>query len=195
MLDNKNADFLLEKKLDSLLQIGKMIARPYVAIDVFPRGFVNILYMRIRNLGKTPALNVCIKFDQTFAIRGIPVSEYRIFDNIPVLGPNDNLSFLFGSAVEILNDKDAIKQFSGHVKYADVDGIKYENPFNFDLEIYKDLVLAYDDKFEQNIKSEIERLRTEIQEISAYYKDLRHEKLIKAWKKQQEEMPDIDNEE
>ena len=39
-------------------QLLDKLVRPYVIADVYPRRPVNMLYFRIRNVGRTPAYNI-----------------------------------------------------------------------------------------------------------------------------------------
>ena len=72
-----------------------------------------MLYLRIRNVGHSPALDVKASFNPTFPIRGRDVSEYDVFRSIPVLGPGDSIMFFFGSGVDLLAEGSPSKSLRG----------------------------------------------------------------------------------
>ena len=109
--------------------------------------------------------------------------QFSIFRGIPVMGPGDSISFFYDSAIELLQEgKDTA--FSGRVSYHDTSGSQYENEFRFDVEMFRNLALVSEGQFEHDLKSEMERLRRDVEEISQAFRDLRMKSLLAAWEEQ-----------
>lgn len=174
-------------QLDHLTKKVSIYTRPYVAIDVYPRGFVNALYMRIRNLGHSPALDIQVQFDKPIILRERDLTQFNIFRDIPVLGPGDTISFYFGMAVEILKDEMGGSAFGGHISYHDLEENSYSHEFRFDVAIYRNLALVVENQFEKDVTGELEKTRREVEEIARSFRDQRMKELVAALDEQEKQ--------
>src|SRR3990172_9386295 len=108
---------------DILLKQTEVLARltrPYVIVDIYPRRSVNTLYFRIRNTGLTPAFNIRTKIHPPIPLRQRLSSELNIFSRpVGVLGPKEELSFFFDSAIELFSRENPIFQFDVGLEYSD----------------------------------------------------------------------------
>ncbi|MFW6116261.1 MAG: hypothetical protein ACOC6F_00905 [bacterium] len=201
--DNSSADQfggivdLLTRQTESLEQM----ARPYVIVDVYPRRYVNMLYFRIRNVGQTPAFDVCVRPTETVSIAGHSSSELNIFQQtITALGRGDEISFFVGSAVELFDEDEPASEFAVDVQYEDSKGRAYEDRQLVDTRLLRDLALELPAADEMLRK--LERTRKEIEKIARYTERLRRrdiaesaaESLASAEDSAEESNSDEDNE-
>jgi hypothetical protein len=193
---DSSSEALKELMRQQIEMLGKWI-RPYVIVDVYPRWFVNSLYFRVRNVGQTPAYHVRMTIDPPIPIRNRMSSDLRIFQQpISVLGPNEEMSFFFDSAIELLGEEGAVLQFDVKLQYAGSDSREYERimPVNIDLLRGLAIELPATDK----IIEKLERLEKEIERIARYTDHLYHRELTQACHEPQGEqtadLPEQENE-
>ena len=181
----------LHKQVDLL---GKLV-RPYVIADVYPRRSVNMLYFRIRNVGRTPAYDIRVDVNPPIRFRGRSSSELNIFArSIGVLGPGEEISIFFNSALELFNTDDSILQFEIELEYADSDETRYTTTISIDIDLLRGLAveLPATDK----ILDELDRIHGKIGEIARYASFMYHRELTKNWREQEEQVeksPDEEN--
>lgn len=181
----QDAQKLIMNLLARQTEILERIARPYVIVDVYPRRYVNMLYFRVRNMGQTPAFNIRMTPDPPIPIVGRLSSELNIFQQpIGVLGKEEEISFFFNSAVELLSKEDATLQFEVKLEYADSNGNLYKQvlPVNVDLLRNLSLELPATDR----ILEKLERIQKEIERIARYVDGLRHRDIVRAYQESQE---------
>lgn len=150
--------------------------RPYVIVDLVPRHFVNILYFRIRNVGQLPAYQIQLSVDQPITIGGKDLSKLNLFvRGIGVMAPQDELSFFFGSVLELFNKEGAILQFTVQVKYSGPGGDEYVDEYAMDAELLRQLAveLPASDKMDQ----QLERIKKEVERLASYADQIRMQDL------------------
>jgi hypothetical protein len=166
--------------LNRQIEILQRIARPYVVVDIYPRRYVNSLYFRIRNVGQTPAFQVQVKPDKTIPIGRESSSELSIFEKpIGVLGEGDEISFFFGSALELFREEEETAiEFDVELSYVDSTGRTYEEKISVDLDLLRGLAVELPaiDK----LVDKLERTRKEISKIARYAERLRLRDLTSA---------------
>lgn len=159
--------------LDDIRDLLKRQIRPHVLVDVFPRRHVNLLYMRIRNVGLTPAYNISVDFPAQAKMMRRPINDYKIFEGLPVLAPGETIAFLYGSAVELFSGEDEVRRFRATVKYLDEEGHIYEEQTIVDIDVFRNLALEVDGHFESKLRSEFEKISRDLAEISRWFREKR----------------------
>ena len=160
-VDEKKIVAALEKQTKAL----ELMLRPFVIVDVFPRRSINMLYFRVRNVGQTPAYNIKVRPTKDIPFRKKKSSELEFFKNkIGVLGPKEEISFLYDSAIELFNRENSILEFDVSVSYVDEEKISYKNAISINIEMFKDL--AFELPPMSLLASDIERLRSETERIA-----------------------------
>jgi hypothetical protein len=118
------------RQLRQVRELRDEEARPYVIVDVAARSVV--LYVSIRNIGKTPAYNVRITFDHplesTRKTRADFMSVPVFAAPIPMLAPNREIQVLFDSATELLNAPNIRLTYEVSVSYEGLHGRLYVDP-------------------------------------------------------------------
>lgn len=112
--------------------------RPEVIVEfLFDRG---LLFVAVRNIGERPALEVSIRFDP--ALRGLngsrDMSAQALFRGIEFLGPGREISTFLDRSDSFFS-RQPVTRFSVEVRYADRDGLRYEESIRHDLEIFRDI--------------------------------------------------------
>lgn len=161
--------------------------RPHVIVDVYPRWFVNMLYFRVRNVGQTPAYNIRVTIDPPIPIRHRTSSDLNLFQHpISVIGPHEEISFFFDSAIELFRREDAVLQFDVKLEYMGPDGEEYENLIAVNIDLLRDLSieLPADDK----IVERLERLQKEVETVARYVDRLHQRELLQAHLESQQQM-------
>jgi len=182
----QDAQKLILNLLAKQTEILERIARPYVIVDVYPRRYVNMLYFRVRNVGQTPAFNIRMTPEPPIPIVGRLSSELNIFQQpIGVLGKEEEISFFFNSAIELLSKEDATLQFEVRLEYTDSNGSLYKQvlPVNVDLLRNLSLELPAADR----ILEKLERIQKEIERIARYADRLSHQDIARAYQESQKQ--------
>jgi len=182
----QDAQKLILNLLAKQTEILERIARPYVIVDVYPRRYVNMLYFRVRNVGQTPAFNIRMTPEPPIPIVGRLSSELNIFQQpIGVLGKEEEISFFFNSAIELLSKEDATLQFEVRLEYTDSNGSLYKQllPVNDDLLRNLSLELPAADR----ILEKLERIQKEIERIARYADRLSHQDIARAYQESQKQ--------
>lgn len=99
--------------------------RPFVIIDLVPKD--KYLYLRVRNCGSTPALDVSISWPERIQIHsGNVLPDVPLATDVPLLGPRDELTVF-------LDERDAFARNNPHrllradVSYTDLFGQHYRH--------------------------------------------------------------------
>ena len=177
----------MERQEDLLEMLRKQtqaldkLARPYVITDVYPRRSVNMLYFRIRNVGLTPAFNVQAHIQPPIPFGRRMSSDLNIFDRpIGVLGPREEISFFFDSAIELFRKEDSILSFEVQIYYTDVGETPYEQAIRIDIDLLKHLSIEL--PASDRVLDELELIKRHLQEIARYVETLRHKEMQERWK-------------
>lgn len=183
-----SSKFLLEIGgiLSQQNELLKRLGRPYIIVDLIPRHFVNIFYLRIRNVGHTPAYNISLSADPPFFIREKIATDFHLFQHpISALAPQDEITFFFGSAIELYNDQNAVLKFSITTKYIDPQGEQYSSDFAIDAELFRGLAVEL--PMSDKIAEHLDKIKREIEEISRYTDDLRTQDLMRRYEQSRSE--------
>ena len=174
---------------DILLKQTEVLARltrPYVIVDIYPRRSVNTLYFRIRNTGLTPAFNIRTKIDPPIPLRQRLSSELNIFSRpVGVLGPKEELSFFFDSAIELFSRENPIFQFDVGLEYSDADNATYQQTIHIDIELLKNLAIEL--PATDKIADELGRIQKELEKLARYTDRLLHQDMLKELRESQEQ--------
>ena len=112
------------------------LARPYVIVDVYPRHSVNVLYFRVRNVGYTPAYNIRVRMDPPVPFRQRMSSDLNFFKQaVGALGPSEEISFFFDSAIELFERENPVLQFEVTLEYSDLDKVAYNETISINLSL------------------------------------------------------------
>lgn len=138
-------------------------SRPYVIVDFSFRQF--LIYLEVKNIGKTPARNVVIRFDQPLQTT---LSRPRELDESPLLtkpiamlAPERSIRVLFDVAHERLSREDMPLSYGVTSTYEDQHGRKYRDPeATLDLSPY--VGSALDPKSLPDLVDEVEKIRKEL---------------------------------
>ena len=150
--------------------------RPYVIVDLVPRHHVNILYFRIRNVGQLPAYHIQLGVEEPITIAGRDPSKLNLFQRgIGVLAPQDELSFFFGSVLELFNKADAILQFTVQVKYSGPGGEGYVDEYAMDAELLRQLAVEL--PAPDRVIQQLEKINKEVERVADYADQLRQRDL------------------
>jgi len=157
-----------EESVDAMNEQTMALSRPYVSIQPFIRPHTTILYLRIKNSGRTAAMNLELSIDRDFyqfaethqANKNLK-SLSAFTTPIDSLPPEMQLLFALGQG-SVLFDDEAIKsatptQFSVTAKYA-FSGIKVSETTHIDLRPYLGSESERDPLVE-----EVEKLRTSLE--------------------------------
>jgi len=80
--------------LSNQVNLFEKLVRPYVIVDVYPKRSINMLYFRIRNVGKIPAYQITVAPKEEIPFRKQSSSDLLIFQNpISAIGPGEEISF------------------------------------------------------------------------------------------------------
>ena len=157
----KNIFEALNNQTKSLEQM----IRPYVIVDIYPKRSINMLYFRIRNVGQSPAYKISIIPETDIPFRKRHSSDLPIFQNpISAIGPGEELSFFYESAIELFSKEDPVLEFSVCAEYCDTSKKKYHDDFFINLGIFKGLSL--DMPASDRLVSELERIQRELEKLS-----------------------------
>jgi len=163
--NNSSAEEALIEAINKQTKILQTLTRPYVIVDVFPKRVINMLYFRVRNTGKTPAFKIFVAPTDEIPFRKGNSSDILFFQNpITALGPGDEISFFYNSAIELFSKVNPILKFSVEVKYQDIEEQHYSNIFNINIEMLKGLSL--DLVVNDRIERTLEQIQKEIEKIS-----------------------------
>ncbi len=121
-------------------------ARPFVIVDFTFRKF--LIYLTVRNIGKTPALDVSITFDQPLSSTledAEAVTDSPLFKApIPMLAPGRVISVLFDGPTRF-TDASLPRIYYVTVKYSDPKRRRFEDPpYPLDLNQYLGSALEQD---------------------------------------------------
>lgn len=188
--------FLIKKILDVAINqtsLTEKLVRPYVILDVYPKRSINMLYFRIRNVGKTPAYQIAVTPKEVIPFRKQSSSDLPIFQNpISALGPGEELSFFYESAIELFSRENPILKFYISAEYYDSTKHRYHDNFYLNLEIFKGLSL--DMPASDRLVKELERIQRDIEKISRSVDRIAQYELQKEWKENPIEQNNTDKE-
>lgn len=160
------------------------LTRPYVVVDIRPRQFVNMLYFRLKNAGRTPAHEVRMAIDPPIALRDRRSDEINAFERaLPVLAPLDEIWFFFDSAVDLFNREDAPLDFQIHLCYRDADDQQYDETTRIDVEWFKGLALEI--PIEDRLLTQIEKIEKHLGRLAHYVDGIRMHEMT-AWAQSQD---------
>ncbi len=169
-------ELTLAEALERQTHLLNRLARPYVIADVYPRFSVNVLYFRIRNVGQTPAYDIRPIIDPPIPFRKASSSDLDIFKGaIGVLGPQEQISFFYDSAVDLFSKQDTPLQFHVNVRYVDSDKIAYDERFSIDVNLLRGLALEM--PVADKVFDELQSIRKEIETIAKYTESVRSKQL------------------
>jgi hypothetical protein len=139
--------FLAYAQLRQNRSLRELESRPYVILDFEERRA--LIYLVIRNIGKTPAKNVVIRFDQPLKtagqLRHRDPNQYKIFNSpIPMLAPERAIRIPFGIGHEILGDETIPHSYTVSIRYTNLKAnVKYNDPdYVIDLEHLRESALG-----------------------------------------------------
>jgi hypothetical protein len=141
--------------------------RPYVYFDLVP--FSNLIIAKIKNTGITAAYNISVTISPQLRTS----LQNRTFDAritsavVTLMPPGKEIEEFIGSYTGIENQNPSLK-YKGKVRYSDVNGRDYMEPFEIDLSIRKDL--AYIGK--PTIPGEIKKISGQLESISKILQEL-----------------------
>lgn len=129
---------LLERTYRPRHMLDTDLCRPNVIFDfVFDRG---LFFMSVQNIGETPAVKVSVEFAQR--ITGVDgkqnIADLPLFQNIEFLAPHKEIS-TFLDRSDSYFERGEPTEISVNVKFADMQGDRYNNHIRHNLEIYKDV--------------------------------------------------------
>ena len=178
--DHQVVDLLQEQ-----VRLFRAWMQPNVIVDVYPRRAVNMLYFRIRNVGHTPAFNIRVTVDPDILLgTDERSSELNIFNQaISVLGPRDEISFFFDSALELFDKPEAVTEFKATTVYHDADGVEYKRQFQLNLNLLKGLAIEL--PASDKVLDQLERIHREVEKIARYADSLRSKELQKQYREHQ----------
>lgn len=123
----------------------------------------NILNFRIKNIGKTVAINTLVELEPI-----IPFSkdEYLTRANmvnnvITTLAPEQQLEAFVGMLFELKNTEGNFPSVKASIRFEDINGNKYERFYILDLNMYKGKA-QIGNKTINDLTKEVEKLRKEI---------------------------------
>lgn len=116
--------------------------RPYVIVEL-ERSHINLFDINIRNIGKSAAKDIYVKFSPNqMLITKVKINDLKLLKGMKFLPPDKMQSFLFGSYMNREGEKSIRKEFRVKVCYTDISGRKYEDNFILDPREYEGLVSA-----------------------------------------------------
>lgn len=112
-----------------------MSSRPFIIVDFYPEN--ELIKLRVKNAGVSPAINLSITFDKEPNICNSTL--FRTLKHIPLIGPGIELKFFMDERASFLNKNKDINALSGKIAY---NGIfskeKYEEPVSIDIRLYSE---------------------------------------------------------
>jgi hypothetical protein len=154
--------FIAVGQVKEAQRLREQQSRPYVIVDFeFERWLV---YLVIRNIGRTPARNIRVAFDrklETTLTKRRDINEAAAFSRpISMLAPERAIRIRFDSVPQRLEKKLPLV-YGVDVSYQDERGQTYSDPtFTLDLSTYEDA--AVDPKGLPELVSEMESIQREI---------------------------------
>lgn len=138
-------------------------SRPYVMVD-FDFSSV-IVYLTIKNIGKTIARDVRITFDQrltTTLNHPADLNNLAVFrEPIPLMAPGRSMRLLFDSFPARANRDDLPMAYTVQLGYSDSTGRKYDDPsYRLDLMAYADTLTP--PKGMDELVDAVEKLQKEV---------------------------------
>ena len=149
-------------------RVRQLSARPYVVVDFELRR--SLVYVSIRNIGQTPAINVSIAWDQPLQTVGVLAEpkDASVFKGpIPMLAPGRVIRVVYGISSRVLNEPGLPLRYTATVTYQSVGGrpTTHSEPNVLDLELYRDAAIG--PKGTAELVEELERVRKALEGRSA----------------------------
>ncbi|MBI5474262.1 MAG: hypothetical protein HY961_18150 [Ignavibacteriae bacterium] len=114
---------------------------PDVILDFFCEG--ELLFVEVKNIGPTPALNIKTKFDSRFTgINGeLDITTLAMFRQISFLSPSRGLQTFIDTRQSYFARKQP-HLITATLRWIDREGFKYSSTIVYDLRVFKDLLTA-----------------------------------------------------
>jgi hypothetical protein len=138
--------------------------RPYVIVDFTFRQW--LIYISIRNVGKSPAYNVRVTFDKplesTIESRANINDFAAIAKPIPMLAPGRDIRVFFDSSFARLADDSSLPlAYTASVAYTNGKGkVQKDPPCHLDLAAYNETAVEFD--YLEKLAKETEEIRKEL---------------------------------
>jgi hypothetical protein len=168
LIESVNGEGDFKKIYESIGELTVAIKesnRPRVHLTVSV-GKINMLYMNIRNTGKSPAYNIAFKFDPDINYYSeITFSKVKIFNALSILENGQEIKFFFNSLLEIKDRPQSQQSTKVTITYQDSRGKLFKENYLLDLDQFNGLL--YIEEFNltdlhrdlQEIKREFETIR------------------------------------
>ena len=152
------------KAINNLTATTDRSIRPYIIVDILPRRSINMLFFRIKNVGKTPAYQITVTPETELVFGKKKTTDLLIF-NYPIsaIGPGEEISFYYDNAIELFARDNVQFDFPVKVKYADITQRYFEEKMVINTEIYKGL--SIDLSPEEIALKEIQRIQYSIEKL------------------------------
>lgn len=144
------------------------LSRSRVVVEIKPRDEnINILDLRIRNIGASVARNVTCRFKPDLKFRdGKLASKMPIFDKLPFLAPNSELSLFFDSAISYFGNKENATRFEAEVSYEDAFRSR-EDRYEIDLDSLRGLSISQVNGLD-SLNTRIQRIERILSHIESF---------------------------
>lgn len=168
---NGEGDFKkIYESIEKLTVAIKDSNRPWVHLTVSV-GKINMLYMNIRNTGKSPAYNISFKFDPDINYYSeITLSKVKIFNTLSILENGQEIKFFFNSLLEIKDRPQSQLSTNVTITYQDSKGKLYSENYLLELDQFNGLLYIED--------SNLNDLHRDLQEIKREFETIRRSGLL-----------------
>jgi len=161
-------------------QVLQTWLRPHVIVDLFPRRQINMLYFRVRNVGPLPAFQIKLSVDPPVMARQKSTADLNLFnDQMSVLGPHEEVSFFFDSALDMLGRDQTQRHFYVDVKYVGPNGENYHSQITVNVDILRNLALELPTA--DQVVDQLRDIQVQVKKMADYATHLRTEALMKAY--------------
>jgi hypothetical protein len=129
-------------------------------IVYFDMKILNLLDLKIKNIGKSPACNIVVFLEAENEIVNVKhLDRSSILKGIAFLAPEQDIKTFVGSTMEIRNSNDEFPIYKVKIKFSDIAGHEYCNEYMIDANMYKGNVQAVD-KSIHHLTKEMEKVNT-----------------------------------
>lgn len=130
---------LSSKKSNKLLRESiARSTRPFVIIDFYPKD--NLIYLRIKNTGVTPAIDISMTFNEKVEICNDTLNSIPFLKNIPILGSGIEIQLLMDDRALFMSKNESIEMITGKVSYKCLFSEKYEESIIINKHIFSEVV-------------------------------------------------------
>jgi hypothetical protein len=142
-------------------------------IVYFDMKIFNMLDLKIKNIGKTPACNIKVSLEPQNEIVNVRYLERSsLLNGIAFLAPSQSLKTMLGTLMELENSNGDFPKYKVVINYTDSEGSKFSNEYFIDANMYKGNVQVVD-KTIHDLTKEVDKTNKILEKISRNIAELK----------------------